>query len=554
MRQNNLLLLLTSSASVAIATAPRGVSPEDARLYAGSAFTCLTHPSITIPTSQVNDDFCDCPDGSDEPGTSACAHLPHSALAIRGFHCRNEQHTPAFLPLSRVNDGVCDYEICCDGSDEYAHVGGVSCKNRCAEIGIAARKLQAERERLRGDGVKGWAELVKKAQIMRKEAEDEVKTTEVKIEGIEGKVKGLERELRDAEEKERRRVVRAPKEGEGGKVGVLVGTAKERSEELRAGLEKVREERDAALERLKKAEGILAALKEGYNPNFNDEGVKTAVRAWEEYLAQEETSTKLNDAEERDLDDLLGEDPVDWDEFLEVDEPQSDLYNIEAYLPESIKVWVHDKLHDFRQILVENGILAPAPDTPGIESKAVNAARAALKTAESEERNNRARLTALNDDLNTAYGHNDVFRPLKGECIDADVGEYKYEFCFHGKAHQKSLKDSSSTSLGSFARIEYTTPEDVGGQHGLFDAGWEEAHEEGLSGVVLKYDNGQQCWNGPKRSVNVELYCSAVNELRSVREEEKCVYRFEVGTPAVCGDRVEDAKGESMEERVRDEL
>lgn len=165
---------------------------------------------------------------------------------------------------------------------------------------------------------------MKKAQIMRKEAEDEVKTTEVKIEGIEGKVKGLERELRDAEEKERRRVVRAPKEGEGGKVGVLVGTAKERSEELRAGLEKVREERDAALERLKKAEGILAALKEGYNPNFNDEGVKTAVRAWEEYLAQEETSTKLNDAEERDLDDLLGEDPVDWDEFLEVDEPQSD--------------------------------------------------------------------------------------------------------------------------------------------------------------------------------------------------------------------------------------
>lgn len=45
-----------------------------------------------------------------------------------------------------------------------------------------------------------------------------------------------------------------------------------------------------------------------------------------------------------------------------------------------------------------------------------------------------------------------------------------------------------------------------------------------------------------------------MNELRSVREEEKCVYRFEVGTPAVCGDRVEDAKGESMEERVRDEL
>lgn len=67
----------------------------------------------------------------------------------------------------------------------------------------------------------------------------------------------------------------------------------------------------------------------------------------------------------------------------------------------------------------------------------------------------------------------------------------------------------------------------------------------------MKYENGQQCWNGPKRSVNVGLYCSAINELRDVREEEKCVYRFEVGTPAVCG---EGAEGETFEEKVRDEL
>lgn len=69
----------------------------------------------------------------------------------------------------------------------------------------------------------------------------------------------------------------------------------------------------------------------------------------------------------------------------------------------------------------------------------------------------------------------------------------------------------------------------------------------------MKYEDGQQCWNGPKRSVKAELYCSAVNELRDVREEEKCVYRFEVGTPAVCGEDAEEEK-EKEKENDRDEL
>jgi protein kinase C substrate 80K-H len=79
---------------------------------------------------------------------------------------------------------------------------------------------------------------------------------------------------------------------------------------------KVKGERDLVRGKLEKAKAILAALKEGYNPNFNDEGVKAAVRAWEEYLAQEQDHVG-NKAEERDLDSLLEQDEVDWDGFLE---------------------------------------------------------------------------------------------------------------------------------------------------------------------------------------------------------------------------------------------
>lgn len=37
----------------------------------------------TVPWARVNDDFCDCVDGSDEPGTSACSTGEHTRCLLR---------------------------------------------------------------------------------------------------------------------------------------------------------------------------------------------------------------------------------------------------------------------------------------------------------------------------------------------------------------------------------------------------------------------------------------------------------------------------------------
>ncbi|CAG8826587.1 14368_t:CDS:2, partial [Dentiscutata erythropus] len=50
------------------------------------------------------------------------------------------------------------------------------------------------------------------------------------------------------------------------------------------------------------------------------------------------------------------------------------------------------------------------------------------------------------------------------------------------------------------------------------------------------YANGLRCWNGPERSVKLNLECGIENEIISVVEPEKCEYHLKMKTPAVCPD------------------
>lgn len=299
------------------------------------SFTCISNPSISVPFIRVNDDYCDCPDGSDEPGTSACAHLSplspqtpantvkdtvNNTLALPGFYCKNKGHLPSYVPFTSVNDGICDYELCCDGSEEYDSVGGLKCENRCQEIGKEWRRLDEIRQKSLGNAAKKRKDLVAEAAKLKKEVEDRLKTLATEIEAQDRKLQQVEAELAETERKEKGRVLKGNVSAKSGKLGVLSGLVKQRTNELREAAIRVRSERDSYDQRIKELEQILSTFKEEYNPNFNDEGVKRAVRAWEDYAARDKTSH--NAAEDRDFDEMVKSDEhngINWEEFEQGD-------------------------------------------------------------------------------------------------------------------------------------------------------------------------------------------------------------------------------------------
>lgn len=161
-----------------------GVPPTRRNYYdltSENTFKCLDG-SGSIPREFVNDDYCDCSDASDEPGTSAC---PHGR-----FYCINEGYIQSWIPSAWVNDGQCD---CCDTSDEYN--SSASCENTCGVLGELHRRTIEEHRAIADQGSAIRSQYKEQARQRKEQNSQLLEQYRRELSEKENAIKKLEEEL-----------------------------------------------------------------------------------------------------------------------------------------------------------------------------------------------------------------------------------------------------------------------------------------------------------------------------------------------------------------------
>ncbi|KAK4513233.1 uncharacterized protein ATC70_013028 [Mucor velutinosus] len=515
----NLPCILAAVSLVKAASAVKGVAPEKFDLYQPSqdgTWTCLDGSKV-IPHAAINDDYCDCADGSDEPGTSAC---PNSL-----FYCANEGHIPAYIKSYAVNDGVCD-EACCDGSDENGDL--ISCPNRCKQVGEIFRKEQSSLKKSTEAGLNAKRQLIEDAQKQVAQWEEDQTKLEDEIILKKSNLLRLQRELQDLESRT---------------AGSTSNKSNNKVQCKSSSLEVATLKHDIVIlkKELNVLKSILGDMKRDHNHNFHDMAVKSAISGYDEFVTRfasieatiDDNLENINahDDEVEDVDVHDDDDDNDDDEAeaasVEEKSPQIEgkhsvvdmvLEKLDSILPSALKTGLLDKLQPKK--VVRN----VSDDTASNDEAALENTRKLVREAEEEVHTLEIDLEKVKKDLSTDYGVDREWLKLKDVCIEKDEGEYTYSLCFLGDAYQKSNKDSTRTHLGKFAK---------------FDGG------DDLYKVHI-HNQGTRCWNGPERSVKATIECGLNNEILDVSEPEKCEYHFRMLSPVVCRSVADAEKKETI--------
>ncbi|RKP32564.1 hypothetical protein METBISCDRAFT_29472 [Metschnikowia bicuspidata] len=475
------LLCSLVAASVALASSVRGVAPDKQSLYQPDAqgnWKCLLDPSTVLKLEQVNDNYCDCPDGSDEPGTNACEFTSSSP---KMYYCANEGFYPRYIENYKLNDGVCDYEICCDGSDEY--VSG-RCPNVCSKVkeqydgyilkkkeemnhGLIARQvLEAKAAKRKEASLKATAKLTE--EVAKFEHQLKYKACEPKTEAHE-EIQQLSQLIVDETKfKQLMQDYTAQYTGLSNKIAFL--------------------------------EKIMLEMAMNYNPNFNDAAVKTAIHFFQDYLSNKPEPQKL---------------PTQYDHVIILKNSQGS-----QLVDDSIQNYIKKVIY-IPQILFNycNTIVDYFPNYAKAERKQKLIRKGLHVTNSQMDQKLIQKLQSLQRELEILnqknmqyYGENDILRAMEQQEYEQKFGDYVYKIKFLNSIYQ------DNTLLGRYI---------------------------GFDGTSMHFAGGDRCWNGPQRSATLGFACSEKMKISSVYEPQKCQYEILATSPLACKDFSEEelAKG-----------
>lgn len=497
-----------------------GVAPDEQGKYAGEQFRCLDGRGGPLPASAVNDEYCDCLDGSDEPGTGACAGEDTTL-----FYCANEGSTPRRIYASRVGDGICD---CCDGSDEASLVARASkagakagCANICAEHGRVEREVQdrrlqelqkgvAKREEIRQSALverEAWKGEIQQLAAALPTLEEALKVAEVAANEERAAQKAAEDAAKAAEEAENSTSpcmwrqtggctptgTREPQHDKRCYATVPAGSSgfcdcdgdnqkgeNEPGFDCSGGVRQCRE---------KCGEGGGAAGAGGDEAlPADDEEEKPQVSEYAKWM--DGASEALGGSEGEAKEAKGEEDPQvsEYAKWMEGAESMTGSADAAAPAPGAEQAGA----------VPAGGDAAGGAQAEPAKPSAIDVETEARKKVQA----NKDRARELQEKLDAVPDDHLGYASLIGKTITKRVAEFTYKVSFFSNAMQ------DSTSLGRWAK--WTGPR---------------------SGV---FEGGTMCWGGPERQLNVKFQCGIEEALEDAFEPSRCVYEATVTHPGAC--------------------
>lgn len=414
------------------------------------------------------------------------------------FHCVNTGHRSEDIFSSRVNDKICD---CCDGSDEWGT--DVSCPNTCQEMGKKAREERVRLHELHQQGYQKRLEYSAQGKQKTEESQASLTQKEAELEVIKKEVEDLAAAKDLAEEPER--------------------VAKEEHQK------RWEEEKKVKVEAERQADAQF-----GFDElDTNSDGLVTVDELRTRYELDDDSDGDIS--EEEALGYLNSQQSIDFDTFYssawetiadrcQFKRPTPPLQVIEPpYAPppedkgaesDEEDDYDYDDEDDEEEERDGGDDAMPEYDEATKELvAAADVARNAHRDADNRKMNVEREIGDLKKYLQISYGVEYEFSPLYGQCYEFTDLEYTYKMCSFGKVTQRSKNGGRETTLGNWGR--WNGPSD-----NLYS--------------VMRYEDGEKCWNGPSRSATVSVVCGLEEKLFSASEPNRCEYAMEFSTPAVC--------------------